>query len=75
MPTKKELERLDLTQLAHHVEKVVLDQKPVRAKALALYGEWTSLFPGSEKTKLQDKKEAETNSLKARMVEFLAAVL
>ena len=73
MSTK--LEKMDLTELAHQCEKVARNPKAIRAKAQALYNEWTSLVPGFAEPKPQDKKEAKESSLKARMIEFLTAVL
>jgi hypothetical protein len=72
MPTK--FEKMDLAELAHQCENVTRGPKAVHAKAMALYGEWTSLAPKSEAPKPQDEKEDERDALKDRMIEFLTAI-
>jgi len=82
MPTKRELERIDLTGLAVLCQKVAEDPS---ASGLAadqgrgLKQEWTllthSITPPLPALKEQQQIEAETVKLKRRMVDFLAAIL
>ena len=82
MPTKEELERMDMTQLAVLCQKVA--ESPMAGSVEADQGremkhEWAlliqSMTPPSFVLKEQQAKEAELEKLKRRMVSFLAAVL
>jgi hypothetical protein len=82
MPTKEELERMDLTQLAVLCQKVA--ESPTASgeaadQARSMKQEWTLLIhattPPLPDLKEQKAREAEMERLKRRMVSLLAAVL
>jgi hypothetical protein len=82
MPTKEELERMDMTQLAVLCQKVSESPTadPVEAdQGRQLKQEWAflihSMTPPLPALKDQQANEAEVERLKRRMVSFLAAAL
>jgi len=79
MPTKEELERRNLTELAVLCQKVADDPSIARQKARQLHEEWVRLIqattPPLSALKEQQEIEAQMESLKKRMAEFLAATL
>ncbi len=77
MPTKQELEQLPLTLLAQKCRKIAEDPSIAGEKARQMNNEWGLLIAQQPHPVLAEQQKIETQmeSLKKRMVEFLAATL